>query len=119
MASEELVRVTTNPEQGSGVKLSRKDAEAYVASHPGSFIVAPSGEPGATAAEQSATRAQDSDEGEGDDFQKRTIAELRDHAEANEVDLTGARTKAEILERLTAADEQPEGDASVEDRAEA
>lgn len=92
MADTEVVTVITNPERGSGVKMSRKDADAYVAANPGSSIV---GSPAA-----------DTQADESDDLGGLSKADLQ--ARAEELGLETGGTKAELIERIQGAGSAPQ-----------
>lgn len=95
--------------RGNRLKLGRKDAEARVRQNPGSFIVEDRGrrdeaqaearEGGLGSRREEAPGQQDEDE-----LEAMKVAELREYAEQHEIDITGARTKAEIIERIEASD---------------
>lgn len=74
------------------------DVEAFIKANPGAkHVDGPSGQTSPTAAEDAATEAQQGLSG-------KTVAELKVLADERGVDLSGASVKADIIERIEAAE---------------
>lgn len=81
---------------GKLLQFQPKDVEAFITDNPGAKKVSsPSGIVRPTAAEDAATAAQG--------INGMTVAQLKEHAEKNGIDLEGATVKADIIERIEAA----------------
>lgn len=94
-----LVRV----ERGDGnlIKMTPKEAETYIAANPGAKVVStpppPSDDVSMPQASESASP----------NYEEMTLPELRDYADARNVDLTDATRKADVIERIQAAEGAP------------
>lgn len=94
-----LVRVNT---QGDVlIKMTPKEAEAYIAANPGAKVVGtpppPSDDVPMPQASESALL----------NYEEMTLPELRDYADSHNVDLTDATRKADVIERIQAAEGAP------------
>lgn len=96
-----LVRV----DRGDGIliKMTRQEAQRFIRANAGAKRVAtPSGRTGPAAVEVE-------EEGDGS-IESMTVNDLRNHAEEKNIDLSGARTKDQILERIRDAEAEAELD---------
>jgi hypothetical protein len=50
--------------------------------------------------------------GDGEDYQDRSMADLRDEATGRGIDLSGVRSKSDLIERMVAADAQEQNEES-------
>lgn len=94
-----LVRVDRG--DGNLIKLTPKEAEAYIAANHGAKVVGtpppPSDDVPMPQASESASPK----------YEEMTLPELRDYADSHGVDLTDATRKADVIERIQAAQGAP------------
>jgi hypothetical protein len=94
-------------DRGDGrlLQFQPNDVEAFLKATPGAKKVdGPSASVSVTPAEAAATKAQEAKDG----LDGKTIAQLKDYADEKGIDLSGASVKADIIERIEAAEKAAE-----------